>query len=218
MKHINQKINSVVLLSGLLLMTCGVVEKLANRVPVIKKLEADRYTVLVGDTVNVTVEASDPDEDEMTFSWSANGGAFINKHEAAVQWVAPLIEDVFDLQVSVKDKNGGEATDNISITVTSNTKPKLTITNPRDGQYIVALNSMEIKTEVTPVSFIDRVEFYINGILMGTDSTSPFTYVWSLSNCSGQFGIKAVAYRSIPLATQGSDSLTVSIQGVIPIP
>ncbi|MBN2412556.1 hypothetical protein JXQ31_12780 [candidate division KSB1 bacterium] len=217
MRHLNKKI-CVVLLSGFLLMTCGVVEKLANRVPVIKKLEADRYTVLVGDTVNVSVDASDPDEDEMTYSWSANGGAFINKHEAAVQWIAPLIEDVFDLQVSVKDKNGGEATDNISITVISNTKPNITITYPRDGQFIVALNTVEIKTEVTPVSFIDRVDFFINGKLMGTDTTSPFTYVWSLSNCSGQIGIKTVAYRSIPRETQGSDSLTVSIQGVIPIP
>jgi len=203
---------------GLPLMSCGVVEKLANRAPVIKKIEADRYTVLVGDTVNVSVEASDPDEDELTYSWSANGGTFITRHEAAVQWIAPAFEDVFELAVAVKDKNGGEANDNLAITVTSNTQPGVRITYPRDGEYIVALNTVEIKAEATPVSFIDRVEFYVDGKLLGTDSTSPFSYDWPLSNYSGKIMIKAVAWRSVPRLTQGSDSLTVFIQGVIPIP
>jgi len=208
----------MLLMVCLLLLSCGVVEKLANRVPVIKRIEADRYTVLVGDTVTVSVEASDPDEDELTYSWSANGGTFIKKNEAAVQWIAPAFEDVFDIAVAVKDKNGGEANDNLSITVTSNTQPGVRITYPRDGQYIVALNSVEIKAEATPVSFIDRVDFYVDGKLLGSDSTSPFSYVWPLTNCSGKIIIKAVAWRSIPRLSQGSDSLTVSIQGVIPIP
>jgi len=218
MKYLNHKIKCLVLMISLLFITCGVVEKLANRVPVIKKVEADRYTVLVGDTVTVNVNASDPDEDELTYSWSANGGSFINRHEAIVQWIAPDVEDVFDLEVTVKDKNGGEAKDILSITVISNTKPNIKITFPHDGQYIVALNSVEIKVDATPVSFIDRVEFYIHGKLLGADSTPPFSYVWPLTNYSGNIGIKAVAYRSIPRLTQASDSLTVSIQGVIPIP
>jgi outer membrane protein OmpA-like peptidoglycan-associated protein/opacity protein-like surface antigen len=44
-----------------------------NRPPTIS-CSADRYTVTVGDPVEVTAIASDADNDPLTFSWSASGG------------------------------------------------------------------------------------------------------------------------------------------------
>ncbi len=207
------------LLIALSAFSCGVVEKLNNRTPVIKEIKADQQTVMVGDTVTVNVVASDPDKDELTYSWNSDGGIFINRDRSTVQWIAPTRQDDFTIDVTVRDENGGEAYDSITITVLADTRPEVRITSLIDGQYIPALNNVEILVQAEPVAYIDKVEFYINGQLLGIDTTPPtFSCSWSLTNYSGNVGIKATAFRSTPRPSQASDSLTVSIQGVIPIP
>ncbi|HPG38451.1 MAG TPA: Ig-like domain-containing protein [bacterium] len=219
MYTINKKYVMLCMLIFISAFSCGVVEKLNNREPVIKELKADRQTVMVGDTVTVNVVATDPDNDELTYSWDADGGIFINRDQSSVQWIAPTRQDDFSIDVTVRDENGGEAHDNITITVLADTRPDVRITNPADGQYIPALNNVEITVAAEPVAYIDKVEFYINGQLLGTDSTPPaFTCTWPLTHYSGNVGITAIAYRSQPRPSQASDSLTVSIQGVVPIP
>jgi len=198
--------------------SCGVVEKLANRAPVIHKVSADRYTVFVGDTVNVSVDATDPDEDELTYSWSATGGTFINRHQQSARWIAPKREDSFDLQVTVRDENGGEAGEMLTINVVSPSKPSVEITQPADGAYLVGLGTTEIRAKVVPQSFIDYVEFYIDDQLLGVDKTPPYTQKWTLTGLSGWVELKAVALRSIPDVIRSADSIRVSIQGVVPIP
>ncbi len=213
------KINIFIIsLIGLLCLSCGVVEKLANRVPVIKDIQASRYTILVGDTVTVSVTAEDPDDDDLIYSWSANSGSFDKRNQASVVWKAPLIEDIYNIQVVVKDSNEGEATENMDITVISNSEPNVKITNPVDGDFLVATQSVEVRSEATPVAYIDRVEFFINDQLTATDTTPPYMFVWQPRDYSGTVEIKSVAFRSIPSNIKAADSISVSIQGVVPIP
>jgi len=219
MLKINIKSIMFCLVITLTVISCGVVEKLNNREPIIKELKAARQTVMVGDTVTVNVVASDPDNDELTYSWDADGGIFIKRDQSSVQWIAPTRQDDFSIDVTVRDENGGEAHDHITITVLADTRPDVRITNPGDGQYIPALNNVELTVAAEPGAYIAKVEFYINGQLLGIDTTPPaFTCTWSLTHYSGNVGITAIAYRSQPRPSQASDSLTVSIQGVVPIP
>ncbi len=206
------------LIFGLLTISCGVVEKLANRPPQIKQVIADRYVVMVGDTVIVSVQASDPDKDELTFSWNASGGHFVGSQGEQVRWIAPKIEGVYDVEVTVRDKNGGEAVEKVSISVMSESRPSVRITQPKDGEYITALGSVEVQVDASPVAFIDRVEFYVDGKLLSIDKFPPFSEPWAVSGLSGPKKVKAVAWRVGAGSVKGADSVTVILQGVIPIP
>jgi len=203
---------------GLLAATCGVVEKLANRPPQIKQVNAEQYVAMVGDTILVSVEASDPDKDELTFSWNATGGHFVSNQGAEVRWIAPKIEGVYDVEVTVRDKNGGEAVEKVSISVMSESRPSVRITQPKDGQYITALGSIEIQVDASPIAFIDRVEFYVDGKIFTADKYPPFSQSWTVSGLSGPKKLKAVAWRVGSGSVKGADSVTVILQGVIPIP
>ncbi len=208
----------LLMIIGLLTSTCGVVEKLANRPPQIKQVSAEQYFAMVGDTVTVSVEASDPDKDELTYSWNATGGHFISSQGEVVRWIAPKIEGIYDVEVAVRDKNGGESVEKVSISVMSESKPSVRITQPKDGEYITALGSVEVQVDASPIAFIDRVEFYVDGKILSADKFPPYAQSWTVTNLSGPKKLKAVAWRVGSSSIRGADSVNVILQGVIPIP
>ncbi|MBA7576423.1 hypothetical protein ES708_18264 [subsurface metagenome] len=64
----------------------------------------------------MTCEASDPDGDELTYTWSAERGN-ISGEGKEVDWVAPNEFGTFAITVTVTDGRGGEASDERSIRV-----------------------------------------------------------------------------------------------------
>ena len=205
----------VVLLSG---NSCEELGKLTNRDPVIKKISAEPDTIAVGGTVFLTVEASDPDNDEFTVQWASSAGYFTSSSGATVQWVALVREGIFTIEVTVTDVNKGEATENIKIAVVSENVPFVKIMEPIDGAYIVGQGFLDIIANVSPVSFIDRVEFYINGELLATDKHVPYMYNMDLKDISGPLKIKCIAYRIGLGDIKGSDEIEINVQAVVPIP
>jgi hypothetical protein len=201
-------------------LACGVVEKLSNRAPVIKKMscDADSMIVITGDTVRLSVEATDPDKDALTFRWEASGGYFITHLEKTVSWIAPDKEGDYDIEVTVRDGNDGVATDKITLNVISKEKPTVTITNPKAGDSYLATGTMEIQVQIAPARFIEKVDFYVDEHLVGTDISSPYTQTCSCAGLVGQTEIKAMAWRKIPTPVTASDSILVTVEGVIPIP
>ena len=197
---------------------CGVVEQLANRNPVIKRVAAENQNVMIGDTVRVWVEASDPDEDELTFAWTSAGGLFLDAGEDTVRWMAPNKEDEYEISVTVQDENRGKAEGSMKILVVSPSEPKVLITQPQNNEVLVGLGVLEIKATASPERFIDRIEFYIDTILLGTDLEPPFSYLWNLDRLYGLKKVKAIAIRRLPENIQSADSVFVTIEGVIPIP
>ncbi len=58
--------------------------------PVITSMSSDASEVRVGGYTSVYCDAYDPDGDSLTYSWSADYGAFPEGYQkAAVRWVAP---------------------------------------------------------------------------------------------------------------------------------
>ncbi|WFE25300.1 cellulose binding domain-containing protein [Solwaraspora sp. WMMD791] len=53
--------------------------------------------------------------------------------------------------------------------------PEVTLTSPLDGSYVAGLCAVRMTADATTnVGTIDRVEFYINDILVGSDSSAPY--------------------------------------------
>ena len=98
---------------------------LANHRPAITSLEAEPERVLPSGSCQIAYNASDPDGDELSYSWSASGGE-ITGEGATVIWTAPRFEGSYNITVTVTDGRGGEDTDYVIITVRANKSPTIT--------------------------------------------------------------------------------------------
>lgn len=199
------------------LISCNVIDKLANTPPLINSITAEKTVCNVGDTLWVKVQAVDAEDDPMTGSWTADGGFFLGSQGMQVDWVAPKTAGYYTLVVTVRDDKGGQTEDRISITVLPQEKPVVRITRPQDGDYFPALGLLTIDVAAEPADFIG-VDFYIDGIKRLKDTAPPFTMDWPLAGLSGSLRIKAVAFRLDAPEIWAADSIRVSIEGVIPIP
>ena len=107
----------------------------ANRPPTITSLVADADWILPSGNLQVTCNATDPDGDELSYEWTANGGD-ISGTGAVVSWTAPQEVGMYDITVVVKDGHGSSATDSLPISVATGQPPiieGLLITKDRYG-------------------------------------------------------------------------------------
>lgn len=94
----------------------------ANQPPVISSLTADEEQVNPSGDCQVRCVASDPDGDELSYTWSASEGD-ISGEGAVVTWVAPEEVGAYTITVKVTDGRGGEATMQLTIDVIVNHAP-----------------------------------------------------------------------------------------------
>lgn len=96
----------------------------ANRSPEINSLVADAAWTLPSRSIQVTCDASDPDEDELSCEWSADGGS-ISGTGKMVNWTAPTEVGVYNITVVVTDGHGMEATRRVPLSVATGTPPTI---------------------------------------------------------------------------------------------
>ena len=78
-----------------------------NSPPTITSLVANAAWAAPSGILQVTCIASDPDDDELSYEWTATGGN-ISGTGAAVNWTAPQEVGTYNVTVVVKDGYGGE--------------------------------------------------------------------------------------------------------------
>ena len=153
----------------------GVVEP-ANTEPTVT-IDILSQTVDVGESINLVTTSDDPEDDVLTYLWSASGniGSFGDPSAPNTSWTAPqtvqstLTTYEVTLTVTATDPGGLEGSD--SITITINRPPTVTITAP------TAL--------VQPVNVGDTVT--LQATASDPDGNS-LTYSWSTSpSSSGSF-------------------------------
>lgn len=87
-----------------------------NRPPVVTAA-ASPNTVVAGDNSAVHATASDPDNDQLTYTWTATGGT-VEGSGADVRWnSAGLAPGAYTLSVKVDDGRGGTASSSTDLTV-----------------------------------------------------------------------------------------------------
>ena len=98
------------------------VEPRPNRPPTMT-CSADRTTVVIGDTVQITATASDPDNDPLTYSWKSSGGR-VRGRDASVRFeTAGLNAGRYSVNGHVDDGRGGGADCELGIEVQSPPPP-----------------------------------------------------------------------------------------------
>jgi len=65
----------------------------------------------------VTCQASDPDNDNLNYTWSTSGGVILGNGNK-ISWIAPGIAGIYTITVTVTDGKGGRANFSIMVRVT----------------------------------------------------------------------------------------------------
>lgn len=86
-----------------------------NRNPVIESLLADPAVFNVGESSAVTVIASDPDNNPLTYRWMASTGDIIGEGSTVLYSASFCCAGPNLISVTVKDNAGGSATQTIDI-------------------------------------------------------------------------------------------------------
>jgi outer membrane protein OmpA-like peptidoglycan-associated protein len=84
------------------------VEPQPNRPPTLS-CSADRNSVVIGETVQITATASDPDNDPLTYSWKSSGGRVHGRDASARFETAGLKAGHYSVMGHVDDGRGGTA-------------------------------------------------------------------------------------------------------------
>ncbi|MBM2841348.1 MAG: hypothetical protein HW412_1876 [Bacteroidetes bacterium] len=86
-----------------------------NRKPIIQSLTADPANIPVGSTSTITIAASDPDNNPLTYRWSASSGDIIGEG-STVRFTASFCCTGPNLvKATVKDNAGGESSQSVDV-------------------------------------------------------------------------------------------------------
>ena len=99
-----------------------------NRFPVCSGISGPG-TVHIGSVSQYMVSASDPDGDNLTYSWSAPSGTFNPNNQRIVNWTAPITTGTVVLTANISDGRGGTTSCTRSVNV-RNLLPSCSISGP----------------------------------------------------------------------------------------
>jgi subtilisin family serine protease len=95
------------------------------------------------------------------------------------------------------------------------TPPVVFLINPEDGTVVSGV--VALQADATDSGGIDRVQFFANGILIGTSTSAPYAVNWNTKKLKGTYRLVAVAYDLAGNSTE-SAPVTITIGDVRSVP
>jgi hypothetical protein len=104
--------------------------------------------------------------------------------------------------------DSGESTYSNVVSVPELVEPTVTISSPADNSNLNGIVS--VTTAASDNVGVTKVEFYINGTLRATDTSTPYIYSWDTSSLTaGSYTLMSKAYDAA--GNIGQDSITVNV-------
>ena len=138
----------IISFAGFILISCSEEDNPAesqNSPPEIQSVTASPSTITVNGTTSLTCLATDPDQDQLTYSWSSPEGSFPGGSSGStLQWLAPSTTGSYSIAVTVSD---GAETDQDFVSVSvqesgSNLPPNAPSNpNPANNTADVSVNT-----------------------------------------------------------------------------
>jgi hypothetical protein len=158
-----------------------------DSLPQLTNLLAQPASVARGEVSSLTCEASDPDGDTLTYSWTSTEGS-ISGTGSTVSWTAPATVGTYTVTVSVSDGKGGTATQSVSITVTNRNPAISNLTaNPATvnsgGSTTIGCTASDPDSDTLTYSWT-----YTGGSISGTGST----VTWTAPSAFGIYIVTAI--------------------------
>jgi hypothetical protein len=183
-----------------------IIEVKANSAPTISTLVADAGWTLPSGTLQVTCNATDPDRDQLSYEWSATGGA-ISGTGAVVGWDAPQEVGVYYITAVVKDGHGASDTRTLAVSVATGQPPNI-------EDLLITADHCYLKTNTSPYKVGQGKKYDIQCTV--ADAGSELSYDWSctvgeISEVSGESSISAWTAPN----TSGKVTITVIVSDII---
>ncbi|MBI1884645.1 MAG: carboxypeptidase regulatory-like domain-containing protein, partial [Chlamydiae bacterium] len=150
-----------------------------NRAPELNSIDDEE--VSEGQSVAFTVTATDPDGDQITLSAQGVPSWATFDTGTGVFAGTPGMDDSGDYTVTFTASDGSLIdSETITISVNSvNQAPSIQVTSPENGSSFEEGDNVALKASASdPDGSISKVEFYANGILVGTDEETPYEMTW----------------------------------------
>jgi hypothetical protein len=110
--------------------------------------------------------------------------------------------------VTAYDASGTESAYSNIVTAPEQVPPTVSITSPANGSSVSG--TVSVNATASDNVGVTKVEYYVNGILQATDTSSPYVYSWNTSGLvSGNYTLLAIAYDAA--GNTGQSSVTVNI-------
>ena len=175
-----------------LLVLCGVscvkvAAPQSNKLAILSLVPVQNQT-LPGGTVVIESKVSNPDNANLTYSWSASGGGF-GGSGANNTWQAPAQSGTFEITLTVEDGKGGVAQAKTSIIVSSNRPPAITGLSTDSKNILPGGSTIVTCTANDPDGDVVRYSWNASD---GSISGSGSKVSWISPNKSGDFSITCV--------------------------
>jgi hypothetical protein len=128
----------------------------------------------------------------------------------AYTW-AGVAAGTYSITAKATDDKGAVATSSaVSVTVSANQAPTVSITSPAANASFAAPASITINANAADANgTISKVEFYSGTTLLGSDTTSPYSFTWS-NVAAGTYSLTAKATDNAGAATT-SAAVSISV-------
>ncbi len=181
---------------------------------------ANGASFFVGDNVNITATASDVAPGTVTqVEFFVNGVSVgvDNTDPYAATYVAT--SGTKNITAVATDNGGATTTSSIvTITVGTNTAPLVNITAPANGTLVIGGAAVQIDANASdPGGAVAQVEFFVNGVSVGVDNTSPYSVSWTSGAPFGTRLLTAVATDNFGSSTT-SATVSITVQNPSALP